>query len=135
MNKIQIRISYADTDQMGMVYYANYLVFFERARTEWLRETGLVYKNMEANGLYFPVISAECKYYAPAKYDDIIEISTKLIEISAATLVFFYEIKLQDKVLSSGKTKHTLVNRDFKPVRFPKDIRQLLEKNLEPQKE
>jgi acyl-CoA thioester hydrolase len=131
MNSLKVRIAYADTDQMGMVYYANYLTFFERGRTELLREIGLEYKAIEDRGFYFPVIHAECKYLAPAKYDDIIEIETKISEITAASITCYYEVKCKGKLLVIGKTKHPFVNKDLKLVRFPKDIRETLEKNLE----
>ncbi|MDR2773063.1 MAG: acyl-CoA thioesterase [Elusimicrobiota bacterium] len=131
MNIIEKRIAYADTDKMGMVYYANYLVFFERGRTEWFREMGLVYKKVEEDGLFFPVVFAECKYFAPAKYDDIIEIGTKLVEITAASITFYYEIKCQGKLLTAGKTKHVLVNSALKPIKFPKEFRQTLEGHIE----
>ncbi|MDR2436473.1 MAG: acyl-CoA thioesterase [Endomicrobium sp.] len=131
MNSLNIRIAYADTDQMGMVYYGNYLTFFERGRTELLREIGLEYKAIEARGFYFPVIHAECKYLAPAKYDDVIKVETKLSEITAASITCSYEVKCNGRLLVTGKTKHPFVNKDLKPVRFPNDIKKVLEKNLE----
>jgi acyl-CoA thioester hydrolase len=131
MNSLQIRIAYADTDQMGMVYYSNYFVFFERGRTELLRSIGLVYKDLEARELYFPVLHSECDYFSPAKYDDIICVETKLIELTAASITLSYEVKCNDNLLVRGKTKHPLVNKLFKPIRFPKDIREILEKHLE----
>ncbi|MDR3256740.1 MAG: acyl-CoA thioesterase [Endomicrobium sp.] len=131
MNILQLRIAYADTDQMGMVYYGNYLTFFERGRTELLRDIGLEYKTIEERGFYFPVIFAECKYLAPTKYDDLITVETKLTEMSAASITCSYEVKCDGKLLVTGKTKHPFVNKTLKPVRFPKDIRDLLEKHLE----
>ncbi|MDR2860888.1 MAG: acyl-CoA thioesterase [Elusimicrobiota bacterium] len=131
MNKLQIRIAYADTDQMGMVYYGNYLTFFERGRTELFRQSGLVYTELEKRGFFFPVIYAECKYLAPARYDDIIDIETKLIEITAASVSYTYEIKCNGKLLVKGRTKHPFVNKDLKPIKFPKDIREILENHLE----
>lgn len=131
MNSLQLRISYADTDQMGMVYYANYLTFFERGRTELFRNIGINYKIIEERGFYFPVIHAECRYLSPAKYDDIIEIETKISDITAASITCNYEIKCRGKLLVTGKTKHPFVNKDLKPVRFPKDIKEILEKNIE----
>jgi acyl-CoA thioester hydrolase len=131
MNSLKLRIAYADTDQMGMVYYANYLTFFERGRTELLREIGLEYKSIEERGFYFPVIHAECKYLAPGKYDDVIEIETKVSEITAASITCSYEVKCNGKLLVLGKTKHPFVNKDLTPVRFPKDIRKILERNIE----
>jgi acyl-CoA thioester hydrolase len=130
VNSLNLRIAYADTDQMGMVYYGNYLTFFERGRTELLREIGLEYKAIEDLGFYFPVIHAECKYLAPTKYDDVIKVETKLSEITAASITCSYEVKCNGKLLVTGKTKHPFVNKDLKPVRFPNDIKKVLEKNL-----
>ncbi|MDR1523533.1 MAG: acyl-CoA thioesterase [Endomicrobium sp.] len=131
MNKLKLRISYADTDQMGMVYYANYLKYFERGRTELLREVGVNYKELEAKGFYLPVLSAECKYISPAKYDDVIIVETKIQEVTAASITCYYEVKLGEKILVIGKTKHPFVNKDLKPMRIPKDIKEVLEKHLE----
>jgi len=131
MNKLQIRIAYADTDQMGMVYYGNYLTFFERGRTEWMREIGLEYRVIEERGFYFPVMYAECRYFAPAKYDDLITVETKLAEITAASITCSYEVKRGEKLLAAGITRHPFVNKALKPVRFPKDIKDLMEKYVE----
>jgi acyl-CoA thioester hydrolase len=131
MNATQIRISYADTDQMGMVYYGNYLTYFERGRTEWLRACGFTYKDMEAKQLYFPVLHAECNYHAPAKYDDVITVETKLSALTAASVTFSYQVKMGQKLLVSGSTKHPLVNASFKPTRIPVEIKTILEKHIE----
>lgn len=127
MIETSIRISYADTDQMGMVYYANYLVYFERGRTEWLREHGLTYRQMEEKGMYFPVIESICKYHSPARYDDIISVQTTVADLGAASVTFGYEIRCGDRLIATGSTKHPLVNREFRPVRIPADIRSLLQ--------
>lgn len=126
-NILEIRVSYADTDQMGMVYYANYLVYFERGRTEWLREAGLTYKALEEQGHYFPVIECSCGYKSPAKYDDVITVKTTMGEIGPASVKFEYEISCGGKLLATGATKHPLVNRQMKPIRVPPDLRKKLE--------
>lgn len=131
INILQIRVAYADTDQMGMVYYGNYLTYYERGRTEFLREIGLEYKKLEERGFYFPVIYSECNYRAPARYDDLITIETSISEVTAASLTCSYIIKNGDKILVTGKTKHPFVNKLFKPVRFPQDIREALQKYIE----
>ncbi|MFC1500857.1 acyl-CoA thioesterase [Elusimicrobiota bacterium] len=122
MNEIKIRIPYADTDQMGMVYYANYLIYFERGRTEWLRGHGLEYKKMEKKGMYFPVIESYCKYHSPAKYDDEITVRTIVSEMGVASVEFSYEILCNSKVLTTGRTKHPLVNKDMRPIKIPREI-------------
>jgi len=132
MNKFSMRVSYRDTDQMGTVYYANYLVFFERGRSEFMRELGFTYRKMEDLGLYFPVMHAECDYHSPAKYDDLITIETTISELKNASAVFSYKIKCEDRLLATGKTKHPLVNKAFKPIRIPPELKQILEKHVMP---
>jgi acyl-CoA thioester hydrolase len=116
---------------MGMVYYSNYLVFFERGRTELFRSLGISYKELEEKECFFPVVRSECNYFAPARYDDIINVETKIAEIGAASVTLYYEIKRDGKILASGITKHPLVNKDLKPIRFPKEIKEKLEQYLE----
>jgi acyl-CoA thioester hydrolase len=116
---------------MGMVYYGNYLTFFERGRAELLKGIGIEYKKIEKRGFYFPVMYAECKYLAPAKYDDLIAIETRLTEVTVASTTCSYEVKCDGKLLATGKTKHPFVNKMLKPVRFPSDIKELIEKHLE----
>ena len=125
---LDIRVSYADTDQMGMVYYANYFVYFERGRTEWLREKGMEYRVLESRGIYLPVMEASCRYRSPAKYDDILTVFTKVSETGPCSVEFSYIIKRAGGLLAEGKTKHPFVNRQMKPVRMPEDIRKILEK-------
>jgi acyl-CoA thioester hydrolase len=127
-NETQIRIPYADTDQMGMVYYANYLVYFERGRTEWLREHGLAYRMLEEKGYYFPVIECSIKYVSPARYDDLITVRTVLSAMGFASIEFAYEIIYNDKIIVTGVTKHPLVNKSFRPIRIPAELRDTLGK-------
>jgi acyl-CoA thioester hydrolase len=128
MHTIELRVPYADTDQMGMVYYANYLTYFERGRTEWLREHGLAYRDLEARGLYFPVVDCSCSYHAPARYDDLLSIHTTVSAVGHASITFSYEIIRGSTRIAAGMTKHPLVNRDFRPIRIPAEIRQILER-------
>lgn len=131
MNKFDYRVPYADTDNMGVVYYANYLIYFERGRTELLRQIGYTYKEMEEKGLYFPIRNVECNYHYPAHYDDMITIETTLSEIRSASVVFHYKIKCQNKLLVTGMTKHPLVDYSFKPTRLPQNLKDMLQKHLE----
>ena len=113
---------------MGMVYYANYLVYFERGRTEWLREKGLTYKALEERGVFLPVIECRCKYHASARYDDLITLRTRVSDTGSASIEFSYEITRDGALLTSGTTRHPFVNRDFRLIRVPAEIRQALEK-------
>src|SRR6187402_2841716 len=98
-----IRVRYAETDQMGVVYYANYFVWFEVARTDLLRTLGWTYREMEASGVMLPVIEASCQYKQPARYDDELEIRTRGVMRSPARLQFSYEVwRVADDVLAAS---------------------------------
>ena len=129
MHQITLRVPYADTDQMGVVYYANYLVYFERARTEWLRTLGITYKQLESDECYLPVSECSIKYLLSAKYDDLLTICTTLTKIGAASIIISYEIFCDDKKIAIGLTTHPFVNSVFKPVKIPQKIRQILMDN------
>jgi len=124
---IDIRVPYADTDQMGVVYYANYLVYFERGRTEWLRQKGISYKELEAQGIFLPVVEAVCSYKAPARYDDNITVRTTLATLGMASAEFRCEVLLNGVTLATGHTKHTFVDTTFRPIRIPTALRSILE--------
>jgi acyl-CoA thioester hydrolase len=122
-----VRVRYAETDQMGVVYYANYLIWFEVGRTDWLRETGWTYREMEADGIQLPVIEAHCEYRQGARYDDDIEIRTRARKLSPVRLQFDYEaIRRADGVLlATGHTVHATIDRDGRPVRMPNRVKDL----------
>src|ERR671922_679720 len=92
INITSYRVIYGDTDQMGVVYYANYLRWFERGRSELLRQLGLPYKSIEEQGFHFPVTEVSCRYLSSARYDDLILIQTQLTAIKRASLNFSYTI-------------------------------------------
>lgn len=115
------RVSYGETDAMGVVYYANYLHLFERGRSELIRALGFSYATVEERGIFLPVREATCRYLAPARYDEVIHIRTGLAGRSRASLDFVYEITDADKsrVLTRGSTQHAVVNAQGRPVRIP----------------
>lgn len=123
-----LRVRYAETDKMGVVYYAHYLVWFEIGRTEWLRETGGTYRDMEADGLALPVIEAHCEYKLAARYDDEIEIRTRARLVSALRLAFDYEVvrRADGITLASGHTVHVTIDRAGRPTRLPARVKDLL---------
>lgn len=124
-----VRVRYAETDQMGVVYYANYLVWFEVGRTEWLRDTGSTYRRMEeADGLSLPVIESHCEYRQPARYDDELEIRTRARGVSAVRLAFDYEIvrRADGVTVATGHTVHATLDRAGRPVRIPAPVKELL---------
>ena len=112
---------------MGVVYYANYLVWFEVGRTELLRRLGWSYREMEAAGFSLPVIEAACAYHRPARYDDELEIRTKGTMLSAVRMAFEYEIRRRadDLVIVTGRTHHASLNPQGRPVRLPERVRSL----------
>ena len=122
---IEYRVPYADTDQMGVVYYGNYLALFERARNELMRACGYTYKECEAEGFMLPVVHAEVDYRRPAKYDDLLEIAAwdqarKGVRIEIACEV---RRKGEDQVLVSGFTRHAFVStKDFRPCPPPQRL-------------
>ena len=123
-----VRVRYAETDKMGVVYYANYLVWFEVARTEWLREGGWTYREMEANGISLPVIEAHCEYRQPARYDDEIEIRTMASVLTPVRIRFDYEAwKTADNCLSAaGHTIHAALGPDGRPRKLPGRVLEIL---------
>ena len=122
INTTNYRVIYGDTDQMGVVYYANYLRWFERGRSEFLRQIGLPYANIEAAGFHFPVAEVTCRYAQSARYDDVVEIATALAELSRVYLLFEYKIFRQAGrvLLATGSTKHACIDREGQVKRIPK---------------
>lgn len=112
---------------MGVVYYANHLVWFEVARCEWFRATGSTYQGLEADGTVLPVIEAACQYHRPARYDDEIDIETRAVLLSPARLRFDYVLtRPADRTpVANGHTVHAAVDRAGRPRRFPGGIRSL----------
>ncbi len=123
---IQYRVPYADTDQMGVVYYANYFVYFERLRNELIRESGITYRTMEERGIMFPVLEAHCEYMYPARYDDDLVIDGWLDSVEGARFRISYEIRAGERVLVTGYTIHIATSRELKPRRVPEEMKTLL---------
>ena len=119
--KTQVRVRYAETDQMGVVYHANYLVWFEVGRVEFIRATGLDYKTMEAEGAMIAVVEATARYKAPARYDDELVIRTTLAGYRGPVVKFRYAVlRVADELLlCEGETTHIVVGRDMKKRELP----------------
>ena len=122
-----LRVRYAETDKMGVVYYANYLVWFEVARTDLLRSLGWSYREMEHAGVSLPVIEAHCEYHRPAKYDDEIDVRTEGRLLSPVRMEFHYAaVRREDAALTaSGRTVHAAINLQGRPCRLPQRIREV----------
>lgn len=125
----RLRVRYADTDQMGVVYYANYFVWFEVARTDLLREAGWSYKEMEAAGFSLPVITAHCTYRQSARYDDVIDIQASGALLSPVRVRFEYRVirAADGTVLADGHTEHATLDAAGRPRRLPARARQIFD--------
>ena len=126
MDPYRHRVLYGDTDQMGVVYYANYLRFFEGARNEWIRSLGITYAEIEARGIMLPVYEASVQYLRPAKYDDLLDIHLAVTH-TRVKIRFQYKVHRGDDVLALGHTVHVCVNKDGKPTRAPDWLVQALQ--------
>ena len=130
MRKItmQYRVPYADTDQMGVVYYGNYLTIFERARNELMRACGYTYRECEAEGWMLPVTHAEVDYKRPARYDDLLEVTAWCRAHKGVRLEIACEVKVGGELLISGFTRHCFVStKTFRPIPPPERLLQVLD--------
>jgi acyl-CoA thioester hydrolase len=119
----QLRVRYAETDQMGVVYHSNYLVWFEVGRVEMLRQLGFTYRDMETDdNIHIAVVDVRCRFKSPARYDDLLTIRTWLIHVRESLLHFGYEIRRDEdgKALAEGESIHIVVNSEFKRLHLPK---------------
>jgi acyl-CoA thioester hydrolase len=125
VSETRIRVRYAETDQMGVVYYANFFIWFEVARVELLRQLGFDYKEMElADGCHIAVVEASCRYKSPARYDDELILQTRLLNVRRSVLKFGYrvlrvETESAPRLLAEGETTHVVVDREMKTVPLP----------------
>ena len=120
MVKTEIRVIYGDTDQMGVVYYANYLRFFEAGRNEFIRARGMRYRDFEVDhGLRLPVTEAQVRYRTPARYDDLLTVETTLVELRRASARFGYRVLRGEEVLATGATVHACVDLEGRVQRLP----------------
>ena len=127
-NTTQYRVCYADTDQMGVVYYANYFMLFERARTELLRLNGLSYKQIEEQGFMLPVLDAHAKYHRPARYDDLLDVTARVVEFDGLKLKTACEVKRDGILLVNGEVTLVFLNAHTgRPSRPPENIRKIFE--------
>lgn len=125
VRRTQVRVTYGETDAMGMVYYAHYLRWLEVGRTELMRSLGIAYKEMEDGGTFLPVSEVFCKYHVPARYDDILIIETAVDFLKRASIQFSYRIfrESDETLLITGSTLHAFVDREGKIVKVPSALR------------
>jgi acyl-CoA thioester hydrolase len=127
-HETRFRVRYAETDQMGVVYYANYLVWMELGRAEFCRAAGIRYKDMEAaEGIRLAVVDAHCRYLHPARYDDEVAVKTWVARANPRMVEFHYLIcdSASARELASGETRHIFLGMDMKPVKLPEKYRPL----------
>lgn len=120
-----VQVRYAETDQMGVVYYANYLVWMEVARVAYCREAGFEYRDMEReSGAYLAVTEARCRYRSPARFNDTVRIVCRVTESRSRTVRFAYEMYRGGELLAAGETLHTVTNAEGRMIRMPERYRQ-----------
>jgi acyl-CoA thioester hydrolase len=115
----QIRVRYAETDRMGLLHHANYLVYFEQARTELLRSQGLTYKDVEDQGYFLVIVSAEVKFKSPAKYDDVLTVKTTVSRTTPVRIEHTYVVTCDKRLVAEGKTTLACVDRAGKLQPLP----------------
>jgi len=118
-SRTTVNVRYAETDMMGIVYHGAYLPWFEIGRTTLLREHGLPYRELEAEGYRLPVLEVSVKYLRPALYDDLVEIVTTMREKPTVRIRLDYELRRGDELLVTGWTAHAFIDREGRPVRPP----------------
>jgi acyl-CoA thioester hydrolase len=118
-HELQIRIRYHDTDPMGFLHHANYLVYYEMGRTELLRSAGGNYREMEESGLLIVVAKAECRYYQPARYDDVVTVRTTLSKVTHAKIIHDYEMRRNGERLASATITLAMIDRGGRIQRIP----------------
>lgn len=125
---VQVRVRYAETDQMGYVYYGNYATYYEVARVEALRKLGLSYKELEANGIMMPVLENHSKFLLPGKYDELLTVKVSILKKPMVKIVFNYAIfNESQELIHEGETTLAFINmKSGRPVRMPEEMQKLL---------
>ncbi len=128
-SQTQLRVRYAETDQMGYVYYGNYAAYYEVARVECIRSLGFTYKALEEMGVMMPVLELHTFYYQPARYDDLLTIKVTIPKLPTLKIIFTYEIFDEaGRLLNKGETTLVFINmKTGKPMRMPEVMGKLLE--------
>ncbi len=129
-HQTRLRVRYAETDQMGVVYHSNYLIWMEMGRVELVRSRGINYKDLEQKeGLFLAVIDVKCRYLFPARYDQEIIVYTAIVNANTRTVEFAYDIHSAEdhKLLAQAGTRHIWVNREMRPARLPEQYGTLLQ--------
>ena len=121
-DEILIRVRYAETDRMGLLHHANYIVYFEQGRTELLRKRGLSYKDVEDAGHFLVIVELSCKYKRPARYDDVLTLRTTVSRITHVKIVHTYELLRDGLLLAEGQSTLACVDREGRPQALPESL-------------
>ena len=116
------RVRYAETDRMGVAYYANYLVWFEVMRGDFMRAIGLPYTDFEARGIFLPIAEAHVRYLRPVRYDDVVEVVAWLSAVRSRAVTFQYSVESSGQPVATGWTTHVPVDGEGRPARFPREL-------------
>jgi acyl-CoA thioester hydrolase len=122
--EIAIRVRYAETDRMGLLHHANYLVYFEQGRTELLRDRGLTYKDLEDQGYLLVVTRAEIQFKAPARYDDLLTLRTTVTRTTMVRIDHRYELYCEGRLLAEGRSTLACVDRSGRPQALPEFLQE-----------
>ena len=118
----RFRTRYAETDAMGVVHHATYPVWFEMGRSDFMREIGIPYSEVEARGYYLMLSGLSVKYRAAARYDQELTLTTRVGEVRSRTCIFLYELRRGEELLATGETGHICTDKTYRPARMPDDI-------------
>ena len=134
ISAIEHRVNYSETDQMGLVYHANYVIWLDMARTEHLRGTGVTYKEMEEQGVYLAVTDLQVRYRRAARYDDLVRIRCWVREVASRMVTFGYAIEraATGELLATAQTSLMALDRGHSPTRIPEHVRDLLAPTSDP---
>ena len=128
--EIEVRVRYAETDQMKVAHHAAYFVWFELARSEFCRSRGIDYRQMEEDGYFLPVVEVTCRYRLPARYDDLVTIRGEVIDLTRRTLRIRYTVTRDGTLLAEGETLQMLVGAQGRPRSFPPEIHERFHRML-----
>lgn len=118
----EMRVRFCETDLMGIVHHGNHLIYFEAGRVEWLRRRGVTYAEWASRGMHLPVVEVGVRYRAPAVFDDLLQIETRMTELRSVSIRFDYRLKRGEQVLAEGFTKLASIDGKHQLHRFPEDV-------------
>lgn len=126
VHELEVRVRYAETDKMGVVYHAHYFLYFEMGRTEYMRSAGVTYRDLEARGVYLVVVEANARYHANVGYDEPIRVRTWVGEVGRVRLRFDYEVRSAERLLAEGSTTLACVDANGRVRALPDEVTRLL---------